>query len=164
MLDLKKILTVGLLSFVAISVAYFIYDEVRLASNLEKTKKTESEQSEINQSDIDDYINVYYFHGTQRCHECLEMEAYIEECLESYFSEELADGTIRLKVINIDHRENQDYIDKYFIMYNSVILQKFVNNEATEWKYLDEAWNLVNNKKEFINFIKKEIEDFGAVD
>ncbi|MFW6119382.1 MAG: nitrophenyl compound nitroreductase subunit ArsF family protein [Petrotogales bacterium] len=164
MLNLKKLLTTGLLVFVVISVAYFIYDEVRLAYNLENTQKTESEQSEINQSDIGDYMNVYYFHGTQRCHECLEMEAYIEECLESYFSEELADGTIRLRVINIDHRENQDYIDKYFIMYNSVILQKFSNNEATDWKYLDEAWNLVNKKNEFINFVKEEIKDFKVVD
>ncbi|TYB89660.1 MAG: hypothetical protein FXF54_09625 [Kosmotoga sp.] len=163
-MDLKKLLTLGLLVFVAVSVSYFIYDEIMLANNLDNDQESEGEQSEINRTDVSDYLMVFYFHGTQRCHDCLEMEAYIKECLETYFSKELSEGKIKFKVINIDLRENQDYIDRYFIMYNSVILQKFVNNKATEWKYLDEAWNLVNNKKEFINFVKEEIEDFEVVD
>ncbi|MGC9384597.1 MAG: nitrophenyl compound nitroreductase subunit ArsF family protein [Kosmotogaceae bacterium] len=163
-MDLKKILTIGLLFFVVISIAYFIYDEMRLVSNSSNIQKAENDQSKIDKSDVNDYMIVYYFHGTQRCHECLEMEAYIKECLETYFSQELAEGTIKLEVVNIDYRENQDYIDKYFIMYNSVILQNFDDKESTDWKYLDEAWNLVNNKKEFIDFIREEVEQFKAVD
>ncbi|MEA3432693.1 MAG: hypothetical protein U9R01_08545 [candidate division WOR-3 bacterium] len=63
-MDLKKILTTGLLLFVVISVAYFIYDEMSLVSNSSNVQKAESEQSEIDKSDVNDYMIVYYFHGT----------------------------------------------------------------------------------------------------
>jgi len=71
---LKRIISICLVIFVLISIAYFAYDEIKLVS--QSSKPRESILEELNDPSLpEDYVVLYYFHGTIRCNACLDMEA-----------------------------------------------------------------------------------------
>ena len=70
--EFEKLATFSLLLFVVVSVAYFVYDEIRLNSLVQKrNRSTDSGDTSL----IEDYVTLYYFHGTIRCQTCLDMES-----------------------------------------------------------------------------------------
>jgi len=153
--NLKKLATFSLLLFVVVSVAYFVYDEIRLSSVVQKPEagSTDSGDPALPK----DYVTLYYFHGTIRCQTCLE------KVLETYFSSRVEDGTLRWQVVNIDLPENYHYVDEYIIMYNTLVIQSYKNNEAGEWKELWKAWDLSEKGEEYIQYVRDEVASFLEV-
>jgi len=84
----KTIITIGLLLFVCVSVAYLVIKEVRSASQSpsEKTNLPPAEQDRQTPSKV----VVYYFHGTARCTTCRKFEAFTDEIIHRDFAAELA--------------------------------------------------------------------------
>ena len=160
-MNLKKLATFSLLLFVVVSVAYFVYDEIRLSSVVQKPEagSTDSGDPALPK----DYVTLYYFHGTIRCQTCLDMESNAKKVLETYFSSRVEDGTLRWQVVNIDLPENYHFVDEYIIMYNTLVIQSYKNNEAAEWKELWEAWDLSEKGERYIQYVRDEVASFLEV-
>lgn len=74
-------------------------------------------------------IEVLYFHGTQRCITCRAIEKHTKELLDSLYSNELENGTIVYRTIDISKKENEDIANKYEVTWSSLFINKWNNNK-----------------------------------
>ena len=161
-MKLKRIISICLLLFVLISIAYFAYDEIKLIS--QSSKPRESILEELNDSSLPkDYVGLYYFHGTVRCKACLDMEANAKKALETYFSSQYEAGTLRWEVVNIDLPENYHFLEDYIIMYNTLVIQQYIDGKPGKWKELWHAWDLSEKEDQYIEYVRDEVATFLGV-
>ncbi len=97
-----------------------------------------------------------YFHGTARCPTCKKIESYAEEAIKTGFPEELEDGRLVWKSLNMQESENRHFASAYGLYSQSVVLSKTEGGEETGWKNLDQVWRLVGNKPAFMAYIREE--------
>ena len=113
--------------------------------------KKQSESNSVNNSEIK--FIAYYFHPTGRCKECIDMENYTKELIETKY----ANKGFKYETVNIDNDENQHFRKDYNLQFSSVIL---VDTKNSKWKNLDSVWSYTDNKDEFFKYVEKEIQDF----
>ncbi|RME23257.1 MAG: hypothetical protein D6800_10080 [Candidatus Zixiibacteriota bacterium] len=104
----------------------------------------------------DTKIVAYYFHATQRCVTCRRIEAYSQEALQEAFGPLLADSVLLWKPLNVQKPENQHFIKDYGLYSQALILSRVRDGKEIEWKNLDKIWELIGNKEEFEQYVKKE--------
>jgi hypothetical protein len=109
-------------------------------------------KGEIGNNTDTKYI-AYYFHPTGRCKECINMENYTKELIETKY----ADKGFKFETVNIDSNENQHFRKDYALQFSSVIL---VNTKNNSWKNLDSVWSYTDNKDKFFKYSETEINNF----
>lgn len=93
-------------------------------SNAKSNKATE-EQSQK------DRVEVLYFHGKQRCATCMAIEKNAKEAVEAQFADELKNGTVVFKSIDISKAENEKIAEKYEVTWSSLFICKWKNGKET---------------------------------
>ena len=78
-----------------------------------------------------DRIEVLYFHGKQRCATCMAIEQRAKETLEEQFADELKNGTIVFRVIDISQPENEALADKYQVTWSSLFVSRWKEGKET---------------------------------
>lgn len=96
-------------------------------------------------------VNVYYFHGKQRCKTCIAVGNIAKETVEK----EYADNEKVLFVeINISDKANEALAEKYEVLWNALIIAKGENFvEITEQAFA----TALDNPQSLKNLIKKEV-------
>jgi len=107
-----------------------------------------------------DKVIAYYFHGTFRCPTCAAMEKYSREAIETNFKDKLTSGKLEFKVINVEERGNEHFVNDYKLYTKSLILSMVKDNKEVKSKNLDKIWELARNKQKFIDYITSEINGF----
>ena len=80
-----------------------------------------------------DHVEVLYFHGKQRCITCAAIEKNTKETVETLFADELKDGSLVFKSIDISQSENEEIINKYEVTWSSLFITKWKNGkDSTE--------------------------------
>ena len=148
----KQILALVLLVFVAVSIVYMAFKEQSTTTATDKT--TSSVNREKGQ------LVVYYFHGDVRCVTCHNLEAYTKEALERYFADGLTSEDITWKPVNVDKPENKHYVRDYKLVSKAVVLSWVVKGKEIRWKNLDQIWQKVNNKEDYLEYIRQGVEEF----
>ena len=64
-------------------------------------------------SGIQPKVVVYYFHITNRCNTCRKIEAKTIKTLDSLFSKEIKEGTLKFASYNCEIDENKELVKKY---------------------------------------------------
>ena len=105
-------------------------------------------------------VIAYYFHGTNRCTTCRTIERYSKEAIDRYFAQELKNGKLDFKPINVDEPENRHYIQDYQLYTRSLVLALYNDNILLKWKSLSEVWSYVSDKEKFYQYVKDETERF----
>ena len=117
-----------------------------------------------NDKDISDANNhrviVYYFHGKFRCGTCKRIEKLTKEAVTNSFANEIRSGLVKVKVINVDEKENSHFSKDYKLFTRSVVVSDIVNGKETQWKNLQKVWELVRNDKAFKEYIRTEIKAY----
>ena len=90
-----------------------------------ESNKTES----LKESDGKTCVEILYFHGDMRCRSCVAMEKGVSELLEEQFRDEVKDGKIIFKTIDITTPEGEQIADKYGVSWSSLFLNNWVNGE-----------------------------------
>jgi hypothetical protein len=103
------------------------------------------------------HLVVYYFHGTQRCANCIKIEAYTKEVIDSTFATQLKDSTVVWNVINTDEDTNKHYREDYKLYTKSVVLSDLDNGKQIRWKNLDKIWDYLGDKPAFLAYIRDEV-------
>ena len=57
-------------------------------------------------------ISIYYFHGTNRCGNCMAIEENTQKALSQYFPGKVGDGTIKFTSVNVDEAANKSLVEK----------------------------------------------------
>lgn len=101
-------------------------------------------------------LNVYFFHLTERCDACTAIEENTRKVLAKYFSEQLNNGKIVFRSINIEKRENRNIAEKYQVSYTSLLL---VRADGTVTDFTNPSMNYAYmNPSKFGELLKAEID------
>jgi hypothetical protein len=156
-MNAKRILTVVLLLFVAISLVQFVIKQIRLRDALAQNRQTETAEGLPK-------VIVYNFHGNVRCENCENMEAYTKEALNAGFAQEVASGRIERKIVDFEKPENAHYDRELeFGRTTAVVLAQYEGNRLVKKKNLEDVWGVLMNgdKSKFIEYIQNELRDFN---
>ncbi|HEY6572893.1 MAG TPA: nitrophenyl compound nitroreductase subunit ArsF family protein [Candidatus Eisenbacteria bacterium] len=107
-------------------------------------------------------VIAYYFHTTYRCASCRSIEEYSHEALESGFADAIKDGRLVWKVVNVESKGNEHFVKDYSLYTKSLVLVKEVRGKRTSWKNLEKVWQLLQDKKKFIQYVQQETQGFLA--
>jgi len=105
---------------------------------------------------------VYYFHGNVRCATCKKIEAYADEAVHAAFGEDLDDGTLQWRVVNIDEPANRHFIQDFQLVTRSVVLAEYRDGKVVRSTNLDQVWQLVRDKQRFVDYVQSETKAFLA--
>lgn len=103
-------------------------------------------------------VDVYYFHGNQRCMSCNKIEAYTKEAVEKNFAADIKKGRVVMHVVNLDDAANKHYIQDFQIGAKSVLVTRSVDGKAESMRKLDQVWVLLRDKKKFQTYVQKNVD------
>ena len=165
----KSIVSIVLLLFVGVSLAYLVISESRSPANAERgdreTSIAQPPSTGPNAAsatvtgegqETGPRLIAYYFHRTQRCHTCLAMEEYAEEALQVAFPEAFESGEVEWRAVNIEEPEYEHFVQDYELTSSALVMVRFENGAQLEWKNLEDIWDLVGDKLEFQGYVEGE--------
>jgi len=96
-------------------------------------------------------VNVYYFHGKQRCKTCVAVGDVAKETVEKNFAD---NNKVRFIEINTSEKGNETLIEKYDVTWNALIIAK----DEDFIEVTDQAFaTAVSNPQSLENLIKQEV-------
>ena len=84
-----------------------------------------SEKSDVANDDNKTCVEILYFHGNMRCKNCYAMEKGVSELLADQFKDEVNDGKIIFKTIDITTPEGEQVADMYGVTWSSLYLNNW---------------------------------------
>jgi hypothetical protein len=103
-------------------------------------------------------VEVYHFHATRQCYTCKTVGAYAEETVNTYFADELKSGKLVFASVNIELPENKALVDKYEAK-GSSLLSGVYGKDGTFSKQEDSTvWYKIDNKEDYMSYLKGVIE------
>lgn len=113
-------------------------------------------------SSVTDGVVAFYFHGKVRCTTCRTIEAYAHDAIHAGFADQLENGDLTWRVVNVDEPENQHFVHEFQLVTRSVVLAEFHDGRPVRFKNLDRVWQLVRNRNAFVDYIQSETNAFLA--
>lgn len=105
-------------------------------------------------------VTVYYFHGTFRCPSCLKIEQYSKEAIEKYFGDELNSGRLVFKVINIEEKGNEHFVDDYQLYTKSLVLSLVKEGKEIKSENLVKVWEYLGNRDKFYEYVNSSVKSY----
>ncbi|WP_455624350.1 nitrophenyl compound nitroreductase subunit ArsF family protein [Parabacteroides sp.] len=96
-------------------------------TNKSDTAKVEQTQPQ----ETKDRVEILYFHGKKRCATCMAIEKNAQEAIEAQFADELKNGTVVFKTLDISKAENEKIAEKYEVTWSSLFISKWKNEKET---------------------------------
>ncbi|HET9951141.1 MAG TPA: nitrophenyl compound nitroreductase subunit ArsF family protein [Candidatus Eisenbacteria bacterium] len=107
-------------------------------------------------------VIAYYFHTTYRCASCRSLEAYSREAIESAFAYELEDGRLVWKVVDVEVKGNEHFVEEYGLYTKSLVLVNEIRGKRSQWKNLEKVWQLLQDKEAFMRYVQDETRPYLA--
>lgn len=80
---------------------------------------------------VKDRVEVIYFHGKQRCATCMAIEKNAKEVVNAMFADELKNGSVVFKTVDISTPEGEALADKYEVSWSSLYVNKWKGGKET---------------------------------
>jgi len=103
------------------------------------------------QEDIDPRLKlqVYYFHNTHRCSNCISIEERVKNVLNNSYVDEMKDGVIKYAAFNVDETENKELVEKYMAYGATLILAKFRDGKEEAHDLTNFAFDYISTKPDY---------------
>jgi len=167
----KTIIRTLLLAFVVVSAAALISQELRrhsedhpAAAPAPSPAPSSTASPGANVTQPAHQVIAYYFHGKYRCPNCLKIEAWTKEAIQNGFAEELKNGALEWRVINVEEAGNQHFVQDYQIYTKSVILSDLHHGQQARWKNLDQVWTFLPDQAAFMKYVQDEVQAYLKAD
>ena len=131
-----------------------VYGEEGIVRNVDSARAVLSDLSK------EPLVVVYYFHGAVRCSTCIKIESLTVAAVEMEFDQELKEGKVRIKILNMEEDQNSHFETDYQLSAQSVIISKVSEGVEIKWKNLDKIWEYVDDEQMFIEYIKSEVDAY----
>lgn len=107
-----------------------------------------------------DVIEVIYFHGKQRCITCNAIEKLTKEVVEKDFAQQLKDGKITFKIVDISTKEGEKIADKYEVTWSSLYINKWKDGKEAKNNMTDFGFSYAKGSPDvFKAGVKKKIDE-----
>lgn len=83
------------------------------------------------QNTENDRVEVVYFHGKQRCPTCMAIENRTREVIDSVFADELQNGTLIFRIVDISTPEGEQLADRYEVSWSSLFVSRWKDGEES---------------------------------
>jgi hypothetical protein len=148
----------SLLLFVAISLAVF-------ASNILQKNGVTTEFTNfdlVKEFDLpfQNGVLILQFHLTQRCNFCNDMENHTKEALNIYFPDDLQNGNIAFRMIDMEFPRYESLRKKYNLFTSTLVFVDVRRRKESRWKIITKAWHLTDKKQKFIEMFRSELIEF----
>ncbi|MCX5787853.1 MAG: nitrophenyl compound nitroreductase subunit ArsF family protein [Elusimicrobia bacterium] len=170
---MKKNIGYGLLAFVAISIAFAIFQErgpaPRPAATPEVRETAKDEPAPVPSATkgrahpakqakaaVKRLVIARYCHGNARCSNCIKIEQYSREAIETGLRKDLDSGRLRFEVVNVEEPANRHYVQDYGLYTKSLVLIAEAGGKEVRHKVLNDVWNRLDDKNAFIAYVKSE--------
>ena len=108
-----------------------------------------------------DRVEVIYFHGKHRCPTCVGIENITKEVVNSMFADELKNGTLVFRTVDISTAEGERLADKYEVTWSSLFVNKWKDGNETRDNMTDFAFgNALDNPGTFKTGLADKINEF----
>jgi hypothetical protein len=105
-------------------------------------------------------IEIYYFHPTERCPIDQSIEENTRQTMQTYFSKEVKNGTVRLQILNTDDKANAKIVAKFDINAQALYLVKTENAKEIKTDLTTFAFDYgKSNPQKFRLKLKDEIQN-----
>lgn len=113
---------------------------VMLASCGNSTGSNTSENSTENQAmnpelksgnTPEKFVEILYFHGKKRCATCLAIEKETKAVTDTALAEEISDGSVVFRSIDLSEEKNSVIAEKYGITWSSLVLVNHCDGKET---------------------------------
>lgn len=139
----KNLFLLAILAFVMVSCGNKTQTDNKPATETADVSVTNAQDASI--------INVYYFHGKQRCKTCLAIEDVAKNVIEANYKD---NPKVKFVEVNIDEAKDQALVEKYEVTFSSLIIAKGDNHtDLTEQAFA----NAVNSPDVLVGLIKDEV-------
>ena len=102
----------------------------------------------------------YYFHGTKRCRTCLKIQAQAQEAIQTGLAEELRQGRLAWRPVNIEEPGNEHFAREYGVTGSTLVVADVKDNKPVRFAKLDKTWDLVQDKPAFVDYVTTEVMAF----
>ncbi|MEI6577543.1 MAG: nitrophenyl compound nitroreductase subunit ArsF family protein [Bacteroidota bacterium] len=103
-------------------------------------------------------VEVYYFHGKNRCPTCLSIESNAIKTVETYFKVEKAKGLVKMIIIDIDDKRNEALVEKYEVSSSSLFVTRVTAAKTFPYDMTNFAFSYSRNEpQKFIGGLKDKI-------
>lgn len=109
-----------------------------------------------------DRVEVVYFHGKQRCATCMAIEKNTKELLNSQFANELKNGSVVFRIVDISTPEGEKVADNYEVTWSSLFVNKWkdgkeIRNNLTDFGFGNARKNPAGFKKGLADKINQSL-------
>lgn len=117
--------------------------------------------SAIAEADGKDRVEVLYFHGKQRCATCKAIETNTQEVIDGLFADELKDGSLVFRVVDMSTSEGEEIADRYEVTWSSLFVNKWKDGKETRTDMTEFSFgNVRNNPDVFKNALADKIRQY----
>jgi cytochrome c biogenesis protein CcdA len=110
-----------------------------------------------------DRLVVTCFRTNNRCDDCVHIEDWSREAVQTAFAEQMADGRLEWTVINFDVPEHRHFAAEYQLVAPSLVLVAMHQATPGRHVYCGEVWNLIHDKAAFIRYVQEEVRRFETI-
>lgn len=103
-------------------------------------------------------VEVIHFHPKVGCVSCTTLGAYTEETVNKYFSKELQSGRLTFRHVNYELPENQELVLLYKPPGSALCIGTYDDQGHLFIEENYGGWYRVNNKEDFLVYMKQLIE------
>jgi hypothetical protein len=108
----------------------------------------------------DESTVVYYFHGTVRCHDCLEIERVSREAVGSVFSNDMAAGRMVWQSVDYDLPPDAHFLHDFALQCPSLAIEKRVNGVPGKRIVLTNTWEKVRVPSDLQDYVVSSLLSF----
>jgi hypothetical protein len=144
---MKKIILIACIITIVV-IAMFAFKSLPQARAIDSNSSVNPENQVV----------AYYFHGTFRCASCLKIEQYSREAIEKYFANELKSGKLVFKVINVEEKGNEHFVNDYQLYTKSLVLSLVKDGKEIKSENLAKVWEYLGNRDKFYEYVKSNVD------
>lgn len=112
------------------------------------------------QNTENDRVEVVYFHGKQRCPTCMAIENRTREVIDSVFADELQNGTLIFRIVDISTPEGEQLADRYEVSWSSLFVNRWKDGEESRNNMTEFGFaNVRNNPDTFKTGLGEKIRE-----
>lgn len=158
----KGILTVVLLLFVVAAVVALVVRNGGGAAGPGEAAAAPANVAEPASSAPQHQVVATYFHNTVRCPSCIKIEGWSRSAIEGTFADELKEGSLVYRMVNVDDKENAHYVQDYGLYTKHLVLSERVKGKEARWVDLPRVWDLLGDQDKFSEYVTSNVSAYLA--
>lgn len=156
----KTIVSAALILFVVASLAYMIIGGGSPEAAPDNRDANTPADTAAAEAGLENGVQVFYFHTSQRCPTCRNIETHSRAVVDESFARELESGAIVWRAVNVEDPANRHFIEDFDLANPGVVLAEMRDGAATRFRALNDVWTHARQPDRLKGYVKDEIQAF----